>query len=249
MKAIVLAGGLGSRAKPFTDYSPKPMLPVLERPLVDHIVRYICTYKAVDGVVIATNLTSRGMQIRNYFEGKEGDLGKPITFVNDADEGTVGALLKATQQLKDTDTFLVWFSDNLCPLDIERFLAFYQRKRALGCLAVSRRKREETGFVKVDAEGKVLQFQEKPMLDLPLPECLGIYLFSHQFVAGLKRIRKEKLNLSVGVLQRISSSDRFYAYDIGETPWIDVESPVKIERNIGLVKEIVRGMQRVIAKK
>lgn len=250
MKAIVLAGGLGSRAKPFTDYSPKPMIPIFERPLIDYIVRYLCAFEIVTGLAIVTNLMDRGRQIKNYFEGKEERLGKEIFFVNDADEGTGGALLRAIRSFKGEEEFLVWFSDNICPLDVNGFFRFYKQTKAQGCVAISRIKKEETGFVKVDADGNILQFLEKPLVNLPMSECLGIYIFSNEFLSRVKKIRSgKKVNLSLDILQNISANDMIHAYDIGETPWIDVESPVKIERNMELVKKIVNRMELIAGKK
>ena len=116
MKAVLLAGGLGSRARPFSDYCPKALIPINGRPVIDHIIRYISKFSSINEILIVCEFDSLGKQIINYFEGKESIIGKKITFVEDKKKGTGGSLLECQEKLKNDPIFLVWFSDNLCLL-------------------------------------------------------------------------------------------------------------------------------------
>lgn len=97
MRAVLLAGGLGTREKPFTDYCPKAMIPIEGRPLVDHITRYICKFSFISEILIVCEFDSFGNQIINYFEGKEKIIGKKIRFVEDKKNGTGGALFQCRE--------------------------------------------------------------------------------------------------------------------------------------------------------
>jgi len=249
MKAIILAGGLGTRAKPFTDYCPKPMIPIDDRPTIDYIVRYLSKFSEIDEIIIICNLDKEGHgnQIKNYFDGKESLLNKKITYVEDKFEGTGGALLRAREFLKNENEFLVWFSDNLCAIDLDSMTEFHRNRKGIGCMAIAKKKREETGFVKLDGNGLILEFREKPIVELEDPECLAIYIFNKKILDYISRERERKasVNLSFDVLQKLPANEKLFGFDIGNANWIDIESPIKVERSIDLIKKII-GQMKVI---
>jgi len=244
MKAIILAGGLGTRARPFTDFSPKPMIPINDRPTIDYIVRYLSKFDEIDEIILICNFESgHGNQIKNYFDGKKSILKKKITYVEDKFEGTGGAILRAKELLKDED-FIVWFSDNLCAIDLKDIIRFHKEQGGIGCIAVRKRKMEETGFVVLNQNNLILEFKEKPTVELTEPECLGVYVFNKKILDYIEREKERKgnVNLSFDILQKLPSNEKLFAYDIKDLPWIDVESPIKIERNIDYVRAILKQM-------
>jgi mannose-1-phosphate guanylyltransferase len=125
LKVVLLAGGYGTRGKPFTDYFPKAMIAIDGRPVLDHIVRYLIKFSQISDLIIICEFDSFGKQIINYFEGKEAILGKSITFVEDKKYGTGGALIQIEKNVIQDKPFLVWFADNLCALDIDGMLQEY----------------------------------------------------------------------------------------------------------------------------
>ena len=88
MKAVLLAGGFGSRARPFSDYCPKALIPINGRPVIDHIIRYISKFTFISEILVVCEFDSFGKQIINYFEGKENIIGIKITFIEDKKRGT-----------------------------------------------------------------------------------------------------------------------------------------------------------------
>jgi len=68
VKVIILAGGKGTRAKPFTDFFPKALIPVEGKPLIDHIVRYASSFSLIDEILIVSDFKGLGGQIKHYFE-------------------------------------------------------------------------------------------------------------------------------------------------------------------------------------
>lgn len=75
-----MAGGHGTRARPFSQYSPKAMIPVNGRPVIDHIIRYLANFPIVEDIIIVCEFDQRGKQIVNYFEGKEQIIDRRIIF-------------------------------------------------------------------------------------------------------------------------------------------------------------------------
>ena len=90
MKAVILAGGVGTRARPFTDYFPKAMIPVEGKPLIDHVVNYVSSFDFIDEIVILGDFKGLGDQIKNYFENRVTIGKKRLRFVQDSNSGTGG---------------------------------------------------------------------------------------------------------------------------------------------------------------
>ena len=67
MKAVILAGGKGTRGKPYTEYFPKAMTPINGKPLIDYIVKYLKSFNFVNEVIIVSDFNGLGGQIKNYF--------------------------------------------------------------------------------------------------------------------------------------------------------------------------------------
>ena len=67
MKAIILAGGKGTRGKPYTEYFPKAMTPINGKPIVDYVVRYLKTFNFIKEIIIISDYDSLGGQIKNYY--------------------------------------------------------------------------------------------------------------------------------------------------------------------------------------
>ena len=241
MKAIILAGGKGTRAKPFTDFFPKAMIPVEGKPLIDHIIRYLSSFSFIDEILIVSDFKGLGGQIKHYFDNPK--KGKKIKFVQDSDSGTAGDLLHASNSLKGSGEFLLWFVDNLCAIDIKKMINFFKQNKSIACIATRTTRKEETGFAVVK-DGIIMEFIEKPTIKMQMAECLGIYVLGADILKKIKMKRSNKdLNLSFDILQELSKQGKVSAFDIGKKPWLDVESPAMLERNIKVVKEIIKEMK------
>ncbi|KAG2472177.1 MAG: Mannose-1-phosphate guanyltransferase [Nitrosopumilales archaeon] len=85
---------------------------------------------------------------------------------------------------------------------------------------------------------------EKPIIKLKMSECLGIYILHRKILSKIKpKSKQKKIDLSFDVLEDLSKKGRVSAYDIGNTPWLDVESPVVIDRYPSLIKKIIKQME------
>lgn len=225
------------------------MIPVNGRPVIDYIVRHLVSFDLIDEVVMVCsgNNEDHTTQVKSYFEGKEKLFKDKIRFIDEFLGGTGGAVLSAKPLLKDQEEFLVWFGDNLIPLDINALYNHYKARKCIGCVTVSSIRKTETGFVETAPDGQILKFKEKPTIKLTEPECLGIYLFNTEILTYIEKAAKQQknsINLSYDVLEKLPSHEKLHSYDIGQTDWIDAESPTKLARNADRVKTIIEKMKR-----
>ena len=237
MKAVILAGGKGTRGKPYTEFFPKAMSPINNKPLIDYVVKYLKSFSFIKEIIIISDFNGLGGQIKNYYENQ-----KNITFVQDSQSGTGGDLLHIERKLKNESEFLLWFVDNLCAIDVKKMKEVFKKKKSSACIATRTKRKEETGFAIVK-DGIIKEFKEKPMIELQLSECLGVYMLGQDIIKRIKKKQKQKeINLSYDILQELSKEGKISAFDIGDKEWIDAESPMVLERNEKTVKKIIKQM-------
>lgn len=241
MKAIILAGGKGTRGKPYTEYFPKAMTPINGKPLIDYIVRYLNSFDLIKEIIIISDFEGLGGQIKNYYQKPK--TRKKISFVQDSQSGTGGDLLHIEEKLQNESGFILWFVDNLCAIDLKKMYQTFKEKNSSACIATRTKRKEETGFAIVE-NGIIKQFKEKPVINLPMSECLGIYILGKEVMKRIRKKRKQKeINLSFHILEELSHEGKISSYDIGTNPWIDVESPSTLERKSKEVKHIIEQME------
>ncbi|HEU4701375.1 MAG TPA: NDP-sugar synthase [Conexibacter sp.] len=170
MKAMVLAAGLGTRLRPLTFELPKPMVPVLDRPVMAHIVDLLDRHGYTD---VIANLHYFPETIRAYF-------GDRLVYREEPELlGTAGGVRNCADFL-DGDTFLIISGDALTDIDLGAFVARHKAAGGIATLAVKRvTDTREFGVVLHDADGRITGFQEKPDPAEALSDLgnCGMYLF------------------------------------------------------------------------
>ncbi|MEU0932690.1 mannose-1-phosphate guanyltransferase [Embleya sp. NPDC005971] len=159
MKAVVMAGGEGTRLRPMTSSMPKPLLPVVNRPIMEHVLRLLKRHGLSETVVTVQFLASL---VRNYFGDGE-ELGMTLTYANEETPlGTAGSVKNAEEALKD-DTFLVISGDALTDFDLTALVEYHRAKGAMVTVCLTRVPDPlEFGITIIDDEGRVDRFLEKP---------------------------------------------------------------------------------------
>jgi mannose-1-phosphate guanylyltransferase len=156
MQAVVLAGGLGTRLRPITNTRPKPLLPVVNRPLICRVLDLLPP--AVDEVFVATGYL--GEKVRDFFaRDKSGR--KVEVVIEQKPLGTGGALKNLQDRIKGT--FIVLNGDVICSLDLRKMLRYHELKKGLGTISLwDVEDPTAYGMVLLDPEGHITAFKEKP---------------------------------------------------------------------------------------
>ena len=127
MKAVVMAGGEGTRLRPMTANQPKPMLPVVNRPIMEHVLRLLRRHGFDETVVTVQFLAS---MVRNYFGDGE-DFGMSLQYATEETPlGTAGSVKNAEDALRD-EPFLVISGDALTDIDLSELVRFHKDNGAL----------------------------------------------------------------------------------------------------------------------
>ena len=158
MKAVVMAGGEGSRLRPLTINRPKPMVPLANRPVMGHIIELLKRHGFDE--VIAT-LQYRAEDIQNYF-GDGSNAGVSMHYsVEPRPLGTAGSVKYAEKYLTDKDPFLIISGDALTDLNLTEIVDFHKRVGAAVTITLYRVPTPlEYGVIIVDGEGRIERFLE-----------------------------------------------------------------------------------------
>jgi mannose-1-phosphate guanylyltransferase/phosphomannomutase len=158
VKAVIMAGGEGTRLRPLTANQPKPMLPMANAPMAEHVVNLLRQHGFEEIVVTVGFLASA---IRTYF-GDGSELGVHLVYATEETPlGTAGSVLNARDELDDR--FLVISGDVLTDVDLTALVEFHIKQGSVVTLALEAVPNPlEFGIVIIDAEGRVERFLEKP---------------------------------------------------------------------------------------
>jgi mannose-1-phosphate guanylyltransferase/phosphomannomutase len=159
VKAVVMAGGEGARLRPMTANQPKPLLPVVNRPIMEHVLRLLRRHGFSETVVTVQFLAS---MVRNYFGDGE-DFGMSLQYATEEMPlGTAGSVRNAQDALRD-GPFLVISGDALTDMDLSDLVRFHKDNGALVTVGLTRVPDPlEFGIVIADDDGRIQRFLEKP---------------------------------------------------------------------------------------
>ncbi len=178
MIAVIMAGGQGTRLRPLTSNQPKPMLPVVNRPMMEHIVKLLKRYSFEDAVVTLQFLPTL---ISNYF-GDGSEWGVNMRYSTEfVPLGTAGSVKNSSRYIDDT--FLVISGDALTDIDLNMVVAFHRRSGAAATLTLIRAENPlEFGIVVTDADGRIERFLEKPNWGQVFSDTIntGIYVLERE---------------------------------------------------------------------
>jgi len=177
-----MAGGEGTRLRPMTANQPKPMLPVVNRPIMEHVLRLLRKHGLTETVVTVQFLAS---MVRNYFGDGE-DFGMNLQYATEETPlGTAGSVKNAEDALRD-EPFLVISGDALTDIDLSDLIRYHKDNNALVTVALARVPDPlEFGIVIVDDDGRIQRFLEKPTWGQVFSDTVntGIYVMQPEVLA------------------------------------------------------------------
>ena len=232
MKAMILAAGKGTRVRPITYIMPKPMIPIMQKPVMEFLVELLRQHGFTQ---IMVNVSHLSEEIENYFrDGQKFDVQMGYSFEGKIVNGElVGDALGSAGGLKKIqdfspffdDTFVVLCGDALIDLDLRAVVAWHKSKKALATVVMKTVPKEEVssyGVVVTDADDRILDFQEKPKVEDARSNNIntGIYIFEPEIFDYIP----SGIQFDIGgdlFPKLVASSASFYAIAM-DFQWVDI---------------------------
>ena len=224
MKAILLAGGKGTRLRPLTIHTPKPIVPIFDRPFLTYQLDLLKRVPEIDGVVLSLNYQPR--RIEEIF-GDGGDSGFAIRYVVEPSPlGTGGAVRYAGESLHES--VVVLNGDVLTQVDLAAVIALHRERRAKATIVLTPVENPSAyGLVETDAQGNIERFLEKPQPHEITCDTInaGIYVLEPETFDRIPKDTPWSIERSF-FPSLIERGETFVAY-VDRGYWIDIGTPEK----------------------
>ncbi len=224
MKVIIMCGGKGTRLREETSVKPKPMVEIGGRPVLWHIMSIYARFSFKDFVL---PLGYKGEVIKQYFhdynirntdftvELKSGTIiSHPghvedwrVTLCDTGQETLKGGRIKRVAKYIDSDRFMVTYGDGVADIDLHKLLEFHKQSGTIGTFTGVRMP-SRFGAVRTDAAGKILSWEEKPVLNEHI-NC-GFFVFERRFLDYLSE--DENCDLEKEPLQQLAAEGQLSMY-------------------------------------
>ncbi|KJE77968.1 sugar phosphate nucleotidyltransferase [Ferrimicrobium acidiphilum] len=218
MQAVIIAGGEGTRLRPLTSTTPKPMLPIANKPMIGHVVELLAAHGVTDIIVTVAYL---GNAIRNYL-GDGAEFGVSVRYLQEETPlGTAGAVAHARHLVRGT--FLVLSGDVLTDINLGEAIQFHQYHNAKATMVLTAVDAPtEFGIVATDETGRVEQLIEKPTWGEVFTDTVntGIYVLEPEVLDTIPTDRP--VDFSSEVFPRLLADGEELFGFISEGYWADV---------------------------
>ncbi len=236
MKAIVMAGGLGSRLYPLTVGRPKPMIPLVNKPVLGHILNLLKRHNFSEVIITARYLSHK---IQEYF-GDGRHWGVKLHYcIEDTPLGTAGGV-KNAQPYLDDQPFLVISGDALTDINLSKLAHFHHQKQSMMTMALKRVSNpSHYGVVVTDAGGHVQYYLEKPGPEQIISNTVntGIYVVNPEILDLLES--QTAYDFSYDVFPNLLAQNIPFFGKVMEGYWCD----------IGTIQSYTQATFDVLAKK
>jgi len=232
MKAMILAAGKGTRVRPITHTTPKPMIPILQKPVMEFLLELLRQH-GFDQIMV--NVSHLAEEIENYFrDGQRFGVQIAYSFEGRIEDGElIGAAIGSAGGLKRIqdfqpffdDTFVVLCGDALIDLDLTEAVRRHRAKGAMASLITKRVPRDQVssyGVVVTDPDGRVLSFQEKPAVDEAASDMIntGVYIFEPEVFNYIPS--GEPFDIGADLFPKlVEAAAPFFALPM-EFEWVDI---------------------------
>ena len=220
MKAVVLVGGEGTRLRPITETLPKPLVPLVDRPSLDHVLDHLAGH-GVHEVVLSSSYLEE--TFRAFIRDRHGD--PSITWITETQPlGTGGAIVNALEALDTDEPFFALNGDILTDLDLSEMLARHRDRGAVATIALTHvEDARPYGLVPMDGEGRVLEFREKPAELVPGDINAGTYVLEPSALEGWAR--GENVSIERQIFPALIAEGRLLAGFVSDAYWMDLGTP------------------------
>jgi NDP-mannose synthase len=217
MRAVILAGGKGTRLRPFTVNFPKPLVPVGDQPVLELVMRYLLRHGIRD---ITLTLGHLRELIKAYFAHAErfSEMFDLSYVEEEQPTGTAGSLVSVPDL---NDTFLVMNGDVMTDLDLGQLVSFHREKKAALTIATEvRHVKIDLGVLDFDEDSRIIGYREKPEHSYHV--SMGIYVYEPRVLKYIKP--DEYLDFPNLVLRLMEYGEPVSAF-VTDCMWLDIGRP------------------------
>ncbi len=240
MKAVILVGGEGTRLRPLTYAVVKAMVPVLNRPFIEYVIRHLSSHN-IKEIILAMGY--KPDCIIDCFGGAS-HLGATLIYSVESEPlGTAGAVKNAEEHIEDT--VFVLNGDVFTDIDLKDMLQFHRQKKAKVTIALTPvEDPTRFGVVEIDKEQRVRRFVEKPSRDQVMSNVInaGVYILEAEVVKGIPKGKYCMFERDV-FPALLANGEPVYGYTI-DTYWIDTGTP---EQYLELTRDLMFGRSIQVA--
>jgi len=253
MKAMILAAGKGTRVQPITHIIPKPMIPILQKPVMEFLLELLKEHGFKE---IMVNVSHLAEEIENYFrDGQRFGVEIAYSFEGRIEDGElIGDALGSAGGLKKIqdfqnffdETFVVLCGDALVDLDLTEAVKRHKQRGAIASLITKKVNMEQVssyGVVVTDEEGRVKAFQEKPSIEDALSDSIntGIYLFEPEIFEHIPS--GKKFDIGADLFPKLVDNNLpFYALPM-DFEWVDIG---KVPDYWSAIRSVLQGKVRQV---
>ncbi|MCA1587092.1 MAG: NDP-sugar synthase [Acidobacteria bacterium] len=224
MKAILLAGGKGTRLRPLTIHTPKPIVPIFDRAFLHYQIELLRQVPDIDEIILSLNYQPR--RIEEMFGDGEGTGVRLRYVVEPSPLGTGGAIRYAAQGI--SDTLVVFNGDVMTAVDVNAVLGIHRDRRARATIVLTPVENPSAyGLVETDADGHVKRFLEKPSPDEITCNTInaGIYILEPD---TFDRIPKDvAYSIERAYFPSLVERGETFVAFVDRGYWIDIGTPEK----------------------
>ena len=221
MKAVILAGGKGTRLKPYTTVFPKPLMPIGDKPILEIVVRQLKSH-GFDEIIMAVGHLAE--LIMTFFDDGS-KFGVEIDYSRENKPlGTAGGLGLIKNELNET--FLMMNGDVLTTLDFSDLVNYHKRNGAIATIALNKRDVYiDFGVVEIDDNNSIVGYTEKPKIDYLV--SMGVYVFDPKVLGYIRE--NEYLDFPNLIKKLVSNGETVKGY-VYDGYWLDIGRPNDYEK-------------------
>jgi mannose-1-phosphate guanylyltransferase len=237
MKAVVLVGGEGTRLRPITETIPKPLVPLMDRASLDHVLDHLARHGVHEVVLSSSYLEA---PFHEFIRGRHGD--PSITWITETEPlGTGGAIVNALGDLGGDQTFIALNGDILTDLNLTAMIAMHRERGTAATIALTHvEDARPFGLVPTEPDGRVIEFREKPSEKIPGHINAGTYVLEVSALEGWPR--GEIASIERDIFPRLISDGRPVYGFASDAYWLDLGTPERyLQAHVDLIDGRVNG--------